>query len=169
MNSKRKEEVFDMIRSILTAMLILVGSTMVSAQRRSVNAYHDYAVECMGVEHDGSQTLRCTGRGRNKADAVEQAQKNAVRAVIFYGITDGRDGCNMRPLISEANAEEKYEEYFNIFFMDKGEYRKYVSAKDSKARSKTHSKSKTDCIYTVTTRVLRSELKARLKSDNVIK
>lgn len=41
----------------------------------SVAAYHSAPVECMGVEHDGSQTLRVTGTGRNKADAVEQAKK----------------------------------------------------------------------------------------------
>lgn len=158
-----------MTRIIITTLLVFAWLTTANAQRKSVNAYHDHNVECMGVEHDGSQTLRATGRGRNKADAVEQAKKNAIRAVIFYGITEGRDGCNMRPLVTEANAEEKYEEYFNIFFMDKGEYTKYISSKDSKARSKIHSKSKVDCIYTVTVRVLRSELKARLTSDNVIK
>ena len=142
-----------MTRIIITTLLVFAWLTTANAQRKSVNAYHDHNVECMGVEHDGSQTLRATGRGRNKADAVEQAKKNAI----------------MRPLVTEANAEEKYEEYFNIFFMDKGEYTKYISSKDSKARSKTHSKSKVDCIYTVTVRVLRSELKARLTSDNVIK
>ncbi len=158
-----------MIKGIITTLLIFAGAATANAQSKSINAYHDHNVECMGVELDGSQTVRCTGRGRNKADAVEQAKKNAVRAVIFYGITEGKDGCNMKPLITEANAEEKYEEYFNIFFADKGEYLKYVSGKDSKNRSKTHSKSKVDCTYTVTTRVLRSELKARLKSDNIIK
>jgi len=147
----------------------LMSTISISAQQKSVAVYHDLKIECMNVELDGSQTLRSFGRGRNKADAVEQAKKNAVRFVIFNGITNGRDGCNMRPLVTEVNAEEKYEEYFNIFFMDGGEYKKYVSSKDEKNFSKTHSKSKLDCVYSVTVRVLRSELKTRLKADNVIK
>ena len=148
---------------------LFMSSTPMLAQKKSVAAYHDLKVECMKVELDGSQTLRSFGRGRNKTDAVEQARKNAVRYVIFNGIMNGRDGCNMRPLVTEVNAEEKYEEYFNIFFMDGGEYKKYVSSKDEKNFSKTHSKSKLDCVYSVTVRVLRAELKARLKADNIIK
>lgn len=125
--------------------------------------------ECMSVELDGSQTLRSYGTGRNKADAVEQAKKNAVYAVIFQGITTGKAGCNMRPLVSEVNARERYEEYFNIFFMDGGEYLKYVSSEDEKNRSKQHVKTKTYANYAVTVRVLRQDLKKRLMSDNVIK
>ena len=40
-------------------------------------------VECLGVEHDGSQTLRASGSGRNKRDALEQAKKNAVMASMY--------------------------------------------------------------------------------------
>ena len=45
-------------------------------------------IECLGVEGDGSQTLRVTGTGRNITDAKEQAKKDAVMAVIFDGIRD---------------------------------------------------------------------------------
>ena len=45
--------------------------------------------ECMGVELDGSQTLKAWGTGRNYSDACEQAKKNAVRDVLFKGIKNG--------------------------------------------------------------------------------
>lgn len=134
----------------------------------SISAFHNQEIECLGVELDGSQTLRVFGTGKNKSDAVEQAKKNAVRAVVFKGITAGRAGCNMRPLVNEANAEEKYEDYFNIFFMDKGEYRKYVSMKDECPFSKSKNKTAVDVSYVVTVRILRSELKARLTEDNIL-
>lgn len=134
----------------------------------SVAAYHSAPVECMGVEHDGSQTLRVTGTGRNKADAVEQAKKNAVREVLFKGIRHGRQGCNMRPLVTEVNAEEKYENYFNIFFADGGEYLKYVSMADERNRSRDKAQAKAFVSYTITVRVLRAELKERLRADHVI-
>jgi hypothetical protein len=70
----------------------------------------------MGVEGDGSQTLKSWGNGRNRKDACEQAKKNAVKEVLFKGIIHGRSGCEQRPLVPEVNAEMKYENFFNSFF-----------------------------------------------------
>lgn len=130
--------------------------------------YDRSSIKCIGVELDGSQTLRVLGYGRNRADAKEQAMKNAVWAVIFDGIRDGVEGCNMHPLVTEVNARERYEDYFNIFFADNGEYKKYVTLRDTKTRSANRKKDKVGYSYEMTIRVLRSQLKARLKADNVI-
>jgi len=154
---------------IALAMLTTWG---VKAQT-STSAYYDYEIECLGVELDGSQTVRVWGVGRNKRDAVEQAKKNAVRIVLFKGIQGGLKGCNTKPVVFEVNAEEKYEDYFNVFFMDGGEYSKYTSMKDEKRvnwfkKDKDKEKSKHFVKYGVTVRVLRSELKKRLESDNIL-
>ena len=74
----------------------------------------------------------------------------------------------MRPLVTEVNAKERYEDYFNIFFMDNGEYKKYVSLRDTRRMSRGRAKDKVGYAYDLTVRVLRAELKARLKADNVI-
>lgn len=147
-------------------ILVFVGC---KSKATSITPYHSNGVECMGVELDGSQTLRSTGIGRNKSDAVEQAKKNAIHYVLFKGISKGMQGCDLRPLINEVNAEEKYKEYFNIFFMDKGEYRKYVSAEDARPGSNVKNKAGAFVNYIVTVRVLRNELESRLKDDNVLK
>ena len=149
---------------VVFASLILVGCKTAT----STASFVSYETECLGVEQDGSQTLRAWGEGRNKADAVEQANKNAVRDVIFKGIRAGKADCNMRPLVTEVNAQEKYEDYFNRFFMDNGEYRKYVSSEDEKNHSKEHQKNYVGAKYGVTVRVLRAELKSRLKNDGVL-
>lgn len=149
-------------------IVLLTFLVFVNSSKAQTASFQNGTVECLGVELDGSQTLRSFGKGRNKADAVEQAKKNAVWAVIFEGIRSGIAGCDMRPIVSEANARDKYEEYFNIFFMDNGEYKKYVSSEDEKRRSKDKSKNKYVKNYTVTVRVLRSELKARLRADGIL-
>lgn len=133
------------------------------------SSFQSQEITCLGVELDGSQTVRVTGTGRNKADAIEQAKKNAVWAVVFQGIRGGMQGCDVRPLVNEANARDKYEEYWNIFFMDNGEYLKYVSSEDKKNRSNDKAKNKYSANYTTTVRVLRSELRARLRADNILK
>ena len=147
-------------------LLVVMTAFHVSVSAQAI--YDRSSIKCIGVELDGSQTLRVLGYGRNRADAKEQAMKNAVWAVIFDGIRDGVQGCNMRPLVTEVNAKERYEEYFNLFFADGGEYKKYVSLQDTKKRSANKSKDKVGYSYELTIRVLRSELKSRLKADNVI-
>ena len=52
--------------------------------------------------------------------------------------------------------------------MDNGEYKKYVSLKDTKLRSKNKTKTKLGMGYEMTIRVMRSQLKARLKNDNIL-
>lgn len=88
---------------------------LTSAEAQKQPVYARSSIRCMGVELDGSQTLRVQGYGRNRSDAKEQAMKNAVWAVIFDGIRDGVEGCNMKPLVTEVNAKERYEDYFNLF------------------------------------------------------
>lgn len=150
---------------LLTLLMILASCFDANAQQA---LYSRSSIRCLGTELDGSQTLRVLGYGRNRADAKEQAMKNAVWAVIFDGIKDGTEGCNMRPLVTEVNVKERYEDYFNLFFADKGAYKEYVSLRDTKTRSGGRTKDKLGYSYDLTIRVLRAELKARLKKDNVI-
>lgn len=155
-----------MKKIILTTIMVLGMMTSLQAQTHAI--YDRSSIKCMGVELDGSQTLRVLGYGRNRADAKEQAMKNAVWAVVFDGIRDGVAGCNMRPLVTEVNAKERYEDYFNLFFADGGDYKKYVSLRDTKTRSADRKKDKVGYSYEMTIRVERAQLKARLKADNVI-
>ncbi|MBQ9672159.1 MAG: hypothetical protein IJV34_04835 [Prevotella sp.] len=154
------------MKKLLLTMIAALSLTCAEAQTQPV--YARSSVRCMGVELDGSQTLRVQGYGRKRSDAKEQAMKNAVWAVIFDGVKEGAQGCDMRPLVAEANAKERHEDYFNRFFADGGDYKKYVSLSDTKKRSGGKSKDKLGYAYDLTIRVLRAELKARLKADNVI-
>ena len=154
------------MKKIIITLLVLMSSAYADAQTQTI--YARSSVRCMGVELDGSQTLRVQGYGRNRLDAKEQAKKNAVWAVIFDGIREGTGGCNMRPLVTEVNAKERYEDYFNLFFADDGPYKEYVSLKDTKYRSGGRSKDKLGYAYDLTIRVLRAQLKERLKADRII-
>ena len=124
---------------------------------------------CISKELDGSLTLRTWGVGRNKTDALEQAKKQAVYDVIFNGITKGNTDYTMRPIMSEVNARQRYQDYFDIFFSDRGEYRKYISMEDSRAGSTNVVKrSKRDVTVSCTVRVLVPQLRARLKADGLL-
>ncbi|MBQ9186614.1 MAG: hypothetical protein IJ144_02165 [Prevotella sp.] len=156
------------MKKIFTVMAFsLLCCTAMQAQTAS---FQKEAIECLGSENDGSQTLRVTGIGKNKEDAFEQAKKDAVAAVIFDGIRSGMNGCDSRPIISEMNARRKYEDYFNLFFRDNGMYKQYVDKEvDRKVRSNVKTKNKLFKSYRITVRVYRAELKRRLQEDGIIK
>ncbi|MBO4670528.1 MAG: hypothetical protein J5640_01625 [Bacteroidales bacterium] len=124
--------------------------------------------ECISKEMDGSLTLRVWGTGRNKTDALEQAKKQAVYDVLFKGITRGNTDYNMRPVMTEVNARQRYQDYFDIFFMDRGEYRKYISMEDKRAGSTRTRRNYRDVTVGITVRVLVPQLKARLKEDGLL-
>ncbi|HLA56155.1 MAG TPA: hypothetical protein VK623_08645 [Flavobacterium sp.] len=141
------------------------------AQKRSSGNYTN-KTECMGVEGDGSQTLKAWGNGRNRADAVEQAKKNAIRDVIFNGVAEGKQECQLKPLVFEVNAQEKYEDYFNKFFADGGEFLNYISLRDERIGekiSRDRAKARESVSNGLVVRVLRPELKAKLIADGIIK
>ena len=130
----------------------------------------DYDIESIKVEQDGSLTVRVWGNGRNKADALELARKNAVYDVIFKGVVKGvAKGYYTRPLVTTVNAREKYQDYFDLFFMDKGEYAKYVSKEDKRVGSNAGYRGKVQVEFCTTVRVLVPQLRARLKADGIIK
>ena len=147
---------------LLLAIALFMGTASHAQYRKQV-------IECMGVEGDGTQTVRVTGTGKNKSDAKEQARKDAVAAVIFDGIRSGGGGCDMRPLVNDVNARRKYEDYFNNFFKDGGPYKKYISDKDRKKKTDVKTKNENFTNFRLTVRVLRPKLKERLKKDGIIK
>ena len=77
--------------SILFMLVIALIPSAIKAQ----TVVNRTSIKCMGIELDGSQTLRVIGYGKNRADAKEQAMKNAVWTVIFDGIREGVAGCKM--------------------------------------------------------------------------
>lgn len=147
---------------ICVAMMIMCITQEVVAQ--------SYQTECISVEQDGSQTLRVFGKGRNRSDAMEQAKKDAVYEILFKGVQKGNEGYNLRPIVTEVNARERYQDYFDIFFMDGGEYLKYVSMADKRLGSTKKIKDSAAQVgYMVTVRVLIPELRQRLRQDGILK
>ncbi len=158
---------------IALVSIIVFLSTGAQAQRkqRQISGNYTYQTECMGVEMDGSQTLKTWGAGKNRKDAVEQAKKNAVRDVLFVGIRNGKQECNQKPVIFEVNAQEKYEDYFNAFFSDEGPYKEFISMKDESFAPmllKDRKAAGSEVTYGVIVRVMRAQLKSRMLADKII-
>ncbi len=149
-------------------MIVALAATMELAAQ-SVGAPYS-KVECVNLELDGSITVRVTGSGRNKKDAMEQAFKNAVYNVIFKGVkTEDRNAAISRPLIFEVNAEEKLADFTKVFFKDKGKYTDFISTKDCRPVTSVHNSQGDQVEWTTVVRVLRPELQKYLIQQNIIK
>ncbi len=161
-----------MRKSIIISLLAMVALALSSCRTDtkivSTASTAQFGVQNLGANLDGTVTLRAWGHGYNKAQAIENARKEAVRQIIFKGISGTDDG-NLRPLVTEVNAEEKYQYYFTKFFADGGEYMNYVSARDQNRKSGMKSKSSTQeqwgCVVTVN----RMALKDKLINDGILK
>lgn len=157
--------------ALAAGLFILYGCK--TTPQQSISGNYNYKTQCMGIELDGSQTVKAWGDGRNRSDAVEQAFKNAVRDVLFKGIMDGKPDCNRKPVIFEVNAQEKYESYFNQFFADKGPYKEFVSEKDGSQHHpevyKERKQAGSQETYAIIVRVKRAELASKMKADGIIK
>jgi len=154
------------------SLLIILLSTCLGFSQKNIAGNYGYKTECLGVELDGSETVKAWGNGRNRSDAVEQAKKNALRDVIFFGLVEGKQDCKQKPLILEVNALEKYEDYFNKFFADGGEFKNYISLRDERIFDKVsrdRKKARESVTNGLILRILRSELKQKLIADGIIK
>lgn len=139
------------------------------SSKKTESTYYTMETTCIGTEMDGSITVRAWGDGNSKKDAIEQAAKQAVNDVLFKNTITGTTGSAARPIVTEVNAREKYENYFNTFFKDGGDYRRYVTLQDEKSNSKQKLENRYVYRYCVTFRVLRSDLKTKLQQDGIIK
>lgn len=121
-----------MKKSFFLVGLILMMGTLTFAQSkkdRKVAGYviGNYEVECMGTGLDGTQLIKVWAVGKKPDDAIYQARKNAVHAVIFKGIRIGKPGCMQSPLVTKPGAEVQHSDYFGNFFSDGGSYLRFVS------------------------------------------
>ncbi len=130
-------------------------------------AFMDYHTQYIGSELDGSITVRSFGKARNALDSYEQAQKQAVYDIVFTEIHK-KDGSTIKPLLLEINAKEKYEDYFNAFFKDDGEYKNYCSMKEKRYLSSRWARTNAQSVCETTVCVYRNTLKEKLIKDGII-
>jgi len=157
-----------LLSTFLIALFILPSCN----SQKKIAGNYSYKTECLGIEMDGSQTLKAWGNGRNRWDAIEQAKKNAVKDVLFNGIYEGKQDCEKRPVVAEVNAQQKYETYFNNFFTDNGAYKNFASLKDERIGQKVsrdRKGSRQSVTHGVVVRVLRAELKQKMIEDGILK
>lgn len=156
------------IAYLFCACLLLAGCRA-DKELTSASAFVKFETVCLKAGHDGSLTVRAWGQGRDRLAALAQARRNAVHDVIFRGVQPGATRADVRPLLTEANAAEKYREYFERFFADGGAYLSYASAADENPTSRMNARSTTQTQTGCVVRVERAALRGRLVADGILR
>jgi hypothetical protein len=151
-------------------LFIAISALVISCKSHSnISGNYTHEIECLGAELDGSITVKAWGKGKNRADALEQARKDAINEVLFTGIRNGKPECDARPILNAPNIRENKSEYFNNFFRDDGDYKKFVSSKDESFGKKEKVKGRDgDVMYGFIVRLLKSDLKKQMIKDGIL-
>jgi hypothetical protein len=158
---------------LILSLFFLIGFSLTSngqsRKEKKIAGYVDenYEVECLGTGSQGTQLIKIWGYGKKPEDAVIQAKRNAVHAVIFKGILAGQ-GCMKRPLITEPGAEEANADYFKEFFSPAGRYLNFVSLSGEGVQERIKIDSKTYKVA-INVSVAHSALRQELESAGVLK
>ena len=116
-----------LLLSALILATVLSGAAKKPTKSQQAMQQFRYELECAGNGVQGTYLVRVWTYDKKQKEAQAACARNAVHGVIFKGFAGG-DGCiGQKALVPTPGAEMEYEEFFNLFFSDKGEYRKYVS------------------------------------------
>lgn len=160
------------MKNTLINLLIIACTILLAAGCAApvtVAGNYTYKTECLGNDHDGTQIVKAWGSGKKRAEAVDQAMKNAVNDVLFKGITEGVNGCEMRPIVSEVNARQKYASYFNSFFTDKGAYLNFVEPRYKQIQDGDLKSTRSGLTAGIIVRIYHAELKQKMAEDGIIR
>lgn len=153
----------------LSLIIAVIAMIFAGCGPKRSQAYYDAPSQLLSANYDGSYVIRVQVRARNAAIAFTDGQRKAVQEVIFDGVKAGSNGISdLKPLCFDKNAREKYEDYWNAFFQDNGEWTNYASLKDKRTTTTRYQRDGRQMIETVTVTVMRAELKQKLQEDGII-
>jgi len=93
---------------------------------------YNYESRIVEIGKQGTLIVKAWGKGRSIDIAKENAKKNALHDYIFKGFSSSNEinSSELRPLLTNSDAEDKNKEYFIKFFKKDGIYLKFASFTD---------------------------------------
>lgn len=108
---------------------------LVSCKSNKLTCY-DYESSIVEVGTQGAAVIKAWGEGKTIEAAKIDAKRNAVYSILFKGFptANGINSTDLRPMITNPNAERQYKDFFENFFSDKGKFNQYVQYVDDQGR-----------------------------------
>ena len=157
------------MRKLSILLAVMTAFIFAGCGAKRSQAYYDQPSVVLSSTSEGTYVIRVQVRAKDAVVAFSEAQRKVVREIIFDGVKAGNSGVSdLKPLCFDMNAREKYEDYWNVFFSDKGAWRQFTSYKDRRAITTRYQRDGRQMVETGTVTVDRAGLKARLQADGII-
>jgi hypothetical protein len=120
---------------VVFAFLFLGCKSKLKTRELGAYTYKTSAVSII----DSKLLVNAYGQGQTKKECLNNATINALRDVIFKGISDGNPNTKQPPILGKVNAEKTYADFFDSFTSPSGKYLNYAELYD-KPISQSYSK-----------------------------
>lgn len=155
-------------------MVLLLASEVLMAQKRkerkeAFNSSYNYEIFVQAVGVDGTKVYKVYGYGKKVEDAILNARRCAVAAVVFKDIP-GTAGVEGTPALCTDDAATQHAAWFDNFFAYGGAWQNYVNlATDAAPSGKNRLKMKDGYKVGVIVQVLYDQLRADLEKAGICK
>ena len=158
---------------ISAAVLIFLGSVAKGQSTKKANKdtkTWNYEIEVVGVGVQGTSLIKVWSYSKNPVIAIEQAKKNAIHGIIFQGYLGKRGIEGRPPLLPDDSVATARSDFFDHFFADDGDYKKYVTlTNDGAVAAEDRLKIGKEYKIGVVVSVNIAELRKRLENEGAIK
>jgi hypothetical protein len=88
----------------------------------------NYQVQCVSTSTDASYKVEISFQSIEPNPNLELIKLNAIDAILFRGLTGGKDCITQKPMLTINKSEAKTNSFFKDLYGKKSAYNKYVSA-----------------------------------------
>lgn len=101
-----------LVRLLMIFSLSIISFTVCHSQIK-------YQFECSSI-NNGSITLKIWNQKKGERLKIQQAQKSALRALLYNGITSSDNCIGQKSILNNSEAVERFKVIENDFFANKG-------------------------------------------------
>jgi hypothetical protein len=88
----------------------------------------NYQVQCVSTSTDALYKVEISFQSNQNKINLEMIKLNAIDAVLFRGLTGGKDCITQKPMLTINKSEAKTNSFFKELYGNKSAYNKYISA-----------------------------------------
>jgi len=149
-------------RKQITVSILLFFAFIPFAQSQSL-----YQNECTELSNDGHVTLKIWNPEKGKKYKMEDAQKDAIRVILFNGIASNDQCVGQKPLLQNEKEKSDFERILKDFFKSNGDWQTYIHSSNLENALPDKVGEKNWNVYQIA--VDRTMLKKYLEEQEIIK
>lgn len=126
-----------------------------------------YQTECVAIETDGYVTIKIWDTKKGRRYKPEQAQKDAVHAILYAGVSGGSGCTTQSPILNKLEEQENFEAIKKSFFARNGKWSTFTRSATTETTLPADLGLKNWKVFQVS--ISKNELRKYLEDQKIIK